>query len=29
MQKVIPARKQNMLDVNMKAVELGYNYKED
>ncbi len=29
MQKVIPARKQNMLEVNMKAVELGYNYKED
>ena len=28
MKKVIPARKQNMLDVNMKAVELGYNYKE-
>ena len=29
MKKVIPARKQNMLEVNMKAVELGYNYKED
>ena len=29
MQKVIPARKQNMLDLNLKAVELGYNYKED
>ena len=28
MKKVIPARKLNMLEVNMKAVELGYNYKE-
>ncbi len=29
MKKVIPARKQNMLEVNLKAVTLGYNYKED
>lgn len=29
LQKVIPARKQNMLEVNLKAIELGYNYKED
>ena len=28
MEKVVPARKQNLLELNMKAVELGYNYEE-
>lgn len=27
MQKVVPATKQNMFDLNMKAVQLGFNYK--
>ena len=27
MQKVVPAAKQNMFDLNMKAVKLGFNYK--
>ena len=27
MAKVVPAKKQNLLDLNIKAVELGYNYK--
>ena len=27
MQKVVPAAKQNMFDLNMKAVQLGFNYK--
>lgn len=26
MQKVVPAKKQNLFDLNLKAVELGYNY---
>ncbi len=26
MQKVVPAKKQNLFDLNMKAIEIGYNY---
>ncbi|MBQ4626959.1 MAG: 2-oxoacid:acceptor oxidoreductase family protein, partial [Clostridia bacterium] len=26
MAKVVPAKKQNLLDLNIKAVELGYNF---
>ncbi len=29
MQKVVSAKKQNLFDLNMKAVEIGYNYKEN
>ena len=28
MKKVVSAKKQNLFDLNMKAVELGYNYEE-
>lgn len=28
MEKVVPAKKMNLLDLNIKAVELGYNYSE-
>ncbi len=28
MQKIVPAKKQNLLDLNLKAVDIGYNYCE-
>ena len=28
MQKVVPAKKQNLFDLNKKAIQLGYDYEE-